>query len=131
MNSDFKNTPVVIVLMGGMGDLAWRKIIPALYNLYQEEHMPTEFEVLSVGRVSVTDLEIRERYKEGVDTFSRSGQAKSQMWKRFSANVHHMQGEFSQAGTYTAIGKKIDLLEKKCKKKANRILYIAVTPVGF
>ena len=43
-------TPVTIVIFGGAGDLAHRKLLPALYNLHVDGLLPARFAVVGVGR---------------------------------------------------------------------------------
>ncbi|HKK20582.1 MAG TPA: hypothetical protein VJ983_03840, partial [candidate division Zixibacteria bacterium] len=42
METDRKPGPIEVVIFGGGGDLAWRKLIPALFDLYIDEWMPEE-----------------------------------------------------------------------------------------
>ena len=63
--------PVTIVIFGGAGDLAHRKLIPALYNLYVDGLLPPRFAVLGAGRKETSDAEYREFAADGVKKFSR------------------------------------------------------------
>ena len=80
MQQSIKSQPIVFVIYGATGDLAWRKLSPALYNLYLDGWMPDTFRILGVGRQNITDQALRERFKEGVDKFSRSGAAEPERW---------------------------------------------------
>src|SRR2546423_12577514 len=63
--------PVTLVIFGGGGDLAHRKLLPALYNLYVDGLLPPRFAVVGVGRSAQTDDAYREFAKDGVAHFSR------------------------------------------------------------
>ena len=45
----------ILVILGASGDLAWRKLMPALYTLHQQKLLPETFKVLGVGRMAMTD----------------------------------------------------------------------------
>jgi glucose-6-phosphate 1-dehydrogenase len=126
-----KKTPTIIILLGSTGDLAWRKIIPAIYNLYLDGHLPDAFALAGIGRKDLTDVQLRQHLKEGVDSFSRRGKVKPAEWKKFSACLRYLKGAFSERSTYDAIEERINSFEKECKAKANRIFYMAVPPGSF
>src|SRR4051812_34842789 len=63
--------PVTIVIFGGAGDLAHRKLLPALYNLHLDGLLPPRLAVVGVGRKDMSDEQYRQFAKEGVGQFSR------------------------------------------------------------
>ncbi len=56
--------PVTIVIFGGAGDLAHRKLLPALYNLHVDGLLPPRFAVVGVGRKAMTDDDVS-RLRQG------------------------------------------------------------------
>jgi glucose-6-phosphate 1-dehydrogenase len=54
------------VIFGGAGDLAWRKLIPALFDLAQDRSQPAQFEIIAVDRIKMSDDAIRRRLHDGV-----------------------------------------------------------------
>jgi len=126
-----KPAPTIIVILGATGDLAWRKLIPGLYNLYLDKWIPQQFAVIGVSHVSLTDNQFRKHLLEGVNKFSRRGKAIKTEWKKFAECIHLQKGEFDQSSTYTTLEKQIGKLEKEWKTRANRIFYMAVPPKYF
>src|ERR1700752_1966142 len=65
--------PCVLVIFGAAGDLSWRKLLPALYNLNVDGVLPSNFPVLGfgVGSQGEPDAWIRDRARDGVTHFSR------------------------------------------------------------
>src|SRR5438046_10081587 len=70
--------PCVLVIFGGDGDLAWRKLLPAVYNLNVDGVLPSHFAVVCFGLPSTKEGEgrdpdeyIRERARDGISHFSR------------------------------------------------------------
>src|SRR5690242_13095393 len=63
--------PATFVIFGGSGDLAHRKLLPALYNLHVDGLLPPRVAIVGVGRSVMTDEAFREFAKDGVQHFSR------------------------------------------------------------
>ena len=83
--------PCTLVIFGGSGDLARRRLIPALYNLMLDGLLPANFAVLGLGRKGMTDEEFRATLREGVLAHSRQPM-KEDRWNVFSDRL------FDQAG---------------------------------
>jgi glucose-6-phosphate 1-dehydrogenase len=123
--------PTIIIILGATGDLTWRKLIPAIYNLYIDNWIPDDFSVLGVSRKPMTENEFKKRLHEGVDKFSRRGKSKKAEWDAFSKCLVYHKGEFNSKATYSGIEKKIKQFEKERKITVNRIFYLAVPPDSF
>src|ERR1700748_512428 len=63
--------PTALVIFGATGDLAHRKLLPALYNLAHEGALPERFELIGVSRSELTDDEFRDMARESIERFSR------------------------------------------------------------
>ena len=61
----------VLVIFGAMGDLASRKLLPAIYNLAHEGALPERIELIGISRGESTDERFREHVRESIDRFSR------------------------------------------------------------
>jgi glucose-6-phosphate 1-dehydrogenase len=55
MKTNDQLEPAVFVIFGGAGDLTWRKLVPALFDLSQDRSMPADFSVIAVDRVDLSD----------------------------------------------------------------------------
>jgi glucose-6-phosphate 1-dehydrogenase len=123
--------PTIFVIFGGAGDLTWRKLIPALFDLSQDRSLPEKFAILAVDRVAMTDNQLRSRLHDGVNQFSGFGRAKAAAWTRFATHVRYQRGDFKKAATYSALGAQCASLEKTWEAKAHRIFYMATPPSMF
>ncbi len=123
--------PAVFIIFGGAGDLTWRKLVPALFDLSQDRSMPANFSVIAVDRLESSDEKLRERLYDGVKQFSRFGTVKSSQWEEFASHIHYQHGDFKQLPTYTVLGERCEKLEKEWGTKANRIFYMATPPSMF
>jgi glucose-6-phosphate 1-dehydrogenase len=131
MNRNDQLEPTVFVIFGGAGDLTWRKLVPALFDLSQDRSMPAHFAVMAVDRVDLSDEKLRRRLHDGVRKFSRLGMVKTGEWVEFARHIHYQQGDFKKLSTYTALGEYCAKLEKEWGTKANYIFYMATPPIMF
>ena len=76
----------VFVLFGATGDLAHRKILPALFNLFLDGQLAQRFTVVGVGRSSVSETELRDGYYVSGNKCS-SHSFDSEKWQEFANNV--------------------------------------------
>jgi glucose-6-phosphate 1-dehydrogenase len=131
MKTNDQLEPTVFVIFGGAGDLTWRKLVPALFDLSQDRSMPADFSVIAVDRVDLSDEKLRRRLHDGVKKFSRQGTVKTAEWREFASHIHYQQGDFKKLKTYTALGEECAKLEKGWGAKAHRIYYMATPPSMF
>ena len=72
MESSDRLDPNIFVIFGGAGDLTWRKLMPALFDLSQSHNIPDHFSIIAVDRVELGEEALRKRLHEGVRKFARS-----------------------------------------------------------
>ncbi len=123
--------PTIIVILGATGDLTWRKLIPALYDLYLDKKIPDNFAIIGVSHVKMALNEFQEHLHEGVNKFSRKGKSKKNDWEHFVKYINYQKGEFDTPTTYSILDKQIKGYEKEWNVTANRIFYLAVPPNSF
>jgi glucose-6-phosphate 1-dehydrogenase len=131
MKTNDQLEPTVFVIFGGAGDLTWRKLVPALFDLSQDRSMPADFSVIAVDRADLSDEKLRRRLHEGVKKFSRQGKVKAAEWSEFARHIHYQQGDFKKLQTYTTLGEQCAKLEKEWGTKVHRIFYMATPPSMF
>lgn len=105
------------VIFGGGGDLAWRKLVPALYNLYLDKKTE-DFTLIIVDRHEVS----LDRFLDGINQFSRTGKANPDQWKAFASHIKTVQGDFTDDALYQKI-------KELCKGET--IFYLSVPPSLF
>jgi glucose-6-phosphate 1-dehydrogenase len=93
--------------------------------------MPKNFAVIAVGRSSLSDIQLRQHFLEGVDSFSPKGGAKPADWKHFSRNVTYQQGDYQDPATYLRLAQTCDQLDGDWGQKAIRIFHLATPPELF
>jgi len=123
--------PHIFVIFGGTGDLTWRKLIPALFDLQQDGRMPKHFAIMAVGRSTFTNTQLRLRFLDGVKRFSCERKVRSEDWSKFETHVTYVQGDYADPKTYSALKRQCAELEGKWKAKACRIFHMATPPALF
>ncbi|MBO9617723.1 MAG: glucose-6-phosphate dehydrogenase [Niabella sp.] len=125
---DFKKTPANIIIFGGSGDLAWRKLIPAFYNLFIYGYMPQQFVIYAVDYQDLPETAFYKHMLEGINNFSRSGKADPKQWKQFIKKLHFVQGDFTQADIYSRLKTILGQNDKDWGTRATRLFYYSVAP---
>jgi glucose-6-phosphate 1-dehydrogenase len=117
--------PFVMVIAGASGDLTARKIMPSLYNLYQNGDLPLSFVILGCGRTRLSDDEFRTMMK---DACLNRMQMDASKWRAFSASLHYFPVDYSSPDHFETLAGVADQLDKKAGIGGNRLLYLAVPP---
>jgi glucose-6-phosphate 1-dehydrogenase len=128
METTHPPNPSIFVIFGASGDLTWRKLVPALYNLFLDHWLPEKFEVLGLGLGEMNDAQFRDHLRQGVDQVSRRGKPESDAWKVFAAHLHFRPADLTQAKVYKELTHQLDAQDKDWDVKANRIFYLALPP---
>src|SRR5215813_2522029 len=94
--------PCTLVIFGGSGDLARRRLIPALYNLLLDGLLPTRYAVIGLGRRSMTDEAFRATVRDGVVAHSRQALAEDK-WNDFAPHLFYVSGGNEDQDTYARL----------------------------
>ncbi|MHB8068678.1 MAG: glucose-6-phosphate dehydrogenase [Desulfobaccales bacterium] len=120
--------PTVFVIFGAAGDLAWRKLIPALYNLFLDRWLPEKFLILGQGHRQMQESEFREHLRQGVDQFSRQGKTEAGPWDSFSSHLAFVASELDDSQAYADLAKRLAALDKEWNTRAHHVFYLAMPP---
>ena len=123
-----KAPPCIFVLFGATGDLAARKICPALYNLRCDGYLGDNFAIVGVARRPRTDEEYRGEVLEALNRYSRSKPVDDQLWAEFSKQWHYQTVEAGQSDQYQALASRLEELDRLHGCGGNRLFYVATTP---
>ena len=124
------NKPFILVLFGGTGDLAKRKLLPAIYNLAQKNLLPENFAVVAIGRRDITRDAYCQQLKQSVSEFSRS-KVEDAVWEKIKDRLYYLRFDFDQDSGYKNLVQFLGELDKSLKTSGNYIYYLAVAPEYF
>ena len=128
MNNGKKAEPTIVVIFGGTGDLAKRKLIPAFYNLFLDNRMPDKFAILGLGRSPLTNDDYHARLKESLNEFSRRGKPEEDKWEKFNSCIAYLQSNINDEVSYQQLAEKIASLDEQWGQRVNRLFYLSVAP---
>ena len=125
---DYKKlSPTLLFIFGGSGDLNYRKLNPALYNLFLDNAMPDKFGIVGFARTKYSDAEYKKHLKEGIDNFSRN-KDKNGKWDEFSKHVSYMQLDVGEGKHYDQIPQLAKEKETEWGVHPSIVFYMAVAP---
>ena len=122
--------PCMLVIFGGSGDLARRKLVPALYNLFLDGTLPSNFAVLGIGRKPLGDEDFRASTREGITAYSRRPLA-DKPWTEFERHLFYLSGSIEDPQSYQAIKTHLEKIEAERSLPGNRIFYLAIPPTSY
>lgn len=131
MESVRRPDTTILTIFGAGGDLTWRRVIPALYNVFLDKLIPEKFAIVGLDIKEMSDKEYRDHLLEGINSFSRRGKAEENQWKEFSSMISYQKADFTDKDAYRKLGVTLSSKEEKWGSKANRIFYLAVPPRFF
>jgi glucose-6-phosphate 1-dehydrogenase len=120
--------PCVVVIFGASGDLAKRKLIPALYRLVQERLLPAEFAIVGLARTQMSDEEFRDRMKEAVAEFSEEKRVDAEVWDSFARRVRYLPSDIKNAEDYRRLAALLEEVDRDLGTQGNRLFYLSVAP---
>jgi glucose-6-phosphate 1-dehydrogenase len=122
--------PTSLVIFGATGDLARRKLLPALYNLAQDGALPERFHLVGVSRKEKEHEDYREECEKAIRQFSRR-QPDQAVLDGLLENVKYVPGTFDDEDVYSEVSKVLDAFEKKAGEPLNRAFYLSTAPNFF
>src|SRR5271166_2044713 len=120
--------PCAIVLFGASGDLAKRKVIPAMYDLVQHNSLGERYAILGFARTPMTDDSFRSTIAEAATTISEVGPIEPAKWDAFASNLYYSPGDYADPESYTKLAKRLTELDAEKKLNGNRLFYLSTPP---
>ena len=119
-------TPCLLVIFGASGDLTKRKLIPSLYHLWTQGHLPESFAVLGVARTEQTSEDFRAR----LYAFD-SSQYDEGLWQEFQSRIHYLAADSTSSDDWPRIASSCRELAEEHGTHGNLLFYLSVAPQFF
>lgn len=122
-----QNQKALFTIFGGTGDLAYRKLYPALYKLYSKNYLNENFAVIGTARRPWTD----EYYQEVVYDSIKNIQTSEEDAKAFASHFYYLSHNVNDTENYQQLLKLSNELDAKYEIEGNRVFYLSVSPSFF
>jgi glucose-6-phosphate 1-dehydrogenase len=123
--------PCVLVLFGATGDLAQRKLLPALFNLHHDRKLPDHFVLLGVSRKAFSQETFRKEARRAVTQYSRLQPSDDGQWNDFAQRLEVAWGDYDDAQMFASLRGKLGELQRAAGTSGNVLFYFATPPSAF
>ncbi len=117
----------ILTIFGASGDLARRKLIPSIYDLYLQDLLPEHFALLGTGRKEFTDESFRDHMREALETFSGDDADPARV-TQFLDYLYYVSIDTADQAEYTRLKNKLDELGQLLDTGDKHIFYLATPP---
>lgn len=118
----------ILVIFGASGDLTYRKLIPAVWDLFEKNNLPEKFAVLGLGRTELTDDEFRNKMSEGIRQFAGNLPSSEEQLKKFAQKLHYYPLDPQDDEGYGKFNVFLSQLDAQLDTENNFIFYLATPP---
>lgn len=117
----------ILTIFGASGDLTRRKLVPAIYHLYDQDLLPERFALLGTGRKEFTDESFRDQMQQALETFSGDGADPARL-KAFLKRLYYVSIDTADPSEYSRLKERLDALDQQLNTGNNHIFYLATPP---
>ena len=122
--------PQAIVVFGASGDLARKKILPALYNIARNGLLPNKRRIIGFARTEWSDEEFVAEARASIEGSPRSG-FDEETWKRFAPALTYVAGSFDDPAAMERLAERLEEADSRHGCEQGRLYYLAVPPPAF
>jgi glucose-6-phosphate 1-dehydrogenase len=122
--------PTTVVIFGGTGDLAHRKLLPAFYNLAHEGALPERFNLIAVSRSDIPHGDYREMAKKSIEEHSRR-EPDPQVLEKLLEQVFYVPGSFDDDSVFDRLEQELAARDEDAGIVYNRVFYLSTAPSFF
>ncbi len=115
-----------LVIFGGTGDLAWRKLLPALFQAFRHGSLPDGGRIIGVARDELTDEQFRSLIKSRFNAVDASKRPNPEEFDRFAALLHYLRVDLSKPEDYLNLAKLVN-----DRAADTLVMYVATAPSLF
>ncbi|MDQ3751625.1 MAG: glucose-6-phosphate dehydrogenase [Actinomycetota bacterium] len=122
--------PCVVVIFGASGDLAKRKLLPALHNLQAEGLIPDETSIVGTSRSKYSNEDFVSMMRDAVEEHSRIAPTE-ETWREIELDIYYVPGDIDDEALFHDLGRRLEAIDKERNTKGNRVWYMATLPQFF
>ncbi|KAF8018396.1 hypothetical protein BT93_H3322 [Corymbia citriodora subsp. variegata] len=129
INIGENESTVSITVVGASGDLAKRKIFPALFALFCEDCLPKHFTIYGYARSKMTDAELRNMISKSLTCRTHKRENCEEKMDQFLKRCFYHSGHYDCLENFAELDKKLKLHEGR--RISNRLFYLSIPPNIF
>jgi glucose-6-phosphate 1-dehydrogenase len=115
-----------LILFGGTGDLAWRKLMPALFQAFRHGSLPKDGRIVGIARDNLSDAQYRELIRSRFDAVDLAKRPSPEEFDRFAQLLHFLRMDLSRPEDFQRLGM---LLHER--RADTVVMYLATAPSLF
>lgn len=120
------STPTSLFIFGASGDLAQRKLIPALYNLHRRGRLPADTTIIGVSRTNWSTDDFRTMARQSLQEYTSAYDEKA--WDDFCVHLYYVPADATRPEGFEDLAKALPELEPE---RVNRLYYLSVAPTLY
>jgi len=117
----------VLIIFGASGDLTERKLVPALFELKNQNLLPESFTILGTGRTKLNDTQFREKMRNSLKV-NPDIKTNQPFTDEFLQNMFYFPVDTSSKNDYYLLKNRLEILDSKRNGESNYIFYLATPP---
>ena len=118
----------ILVIFGASGDLTYRKLVPALFDLFAQDLLPDRSAILGVSRTDLSDDSFREKMKEGIHKFANFGKEQKHKVDEFLTSVFYQSLDTFSPDHYAKLKERLSSLDTEIGTSGNYLYYLSTPP---
>lgn len=123
--------PCIFVLFGGTGDLAHKKVLPALYHLQRADQLPRAFAIVSYASGQLTEEQYRESVRQSIAKAAPYLPTEGKEWDDFAACMHYVCRTGDGDQPVVVLKNLLTELDAQLGTEGNYLFYLAIPPSVF
>ena len=120
--------PCTVVLFGASGDLAKRKVVPAMYDLAIHNALGTRYAIVGFARTPMSEDAFRTALGDAAKSISEIGPIDPKRWNEFASNLYYSPGDYANPEAFTQLAKRLAELDSSKNIGGNRLFYLSTPP---
>jgi len=122
--------PCALVVFGITGDLARKKLLPAVYDLHSRGLLPTDFVLVGFARRDWSDGDFEDMARDAARTGARTPW-REELWSRLAGNIRFVPGSFDDDNAFDELSRVLDEMRDSHGIKGSAAFYLSIPPSAF
>jgi glucose-6-phosphate 1-dehydrogenase len=118
----------ILVIFGASGDLTYRKLVPALFDLYAQDLLPDRSAILGASRTKLSDDDFRDKMQEGIANFANYGKEHKGKVGEFLKRIFYQTLNTFEVDDYASLQERLEAIDQDFNTEGNYLFYLSTPP---